>query len=131
MDTQIGAELTLANTTLDAARPRVEAALKGEGFGVLTEIDVRATLKKKLDVDVEPYLILGACNPPLAYKALQIDPMIGLMLPCNVVLRQAGDDVVVSVVDPLAMMNIRGNADLEAVAVEAAGRLKRVQDALA
>ncbi len=130
MDTQIGTELTLTNTTLDAARPKVEAALKEEGFGVLTEIDVRATLKKKLDVDFTPYVILGACNPPLAYKALQTDPMIGLMLPCNVVLRQDGDDVVVSVIDPMAMMTMSGSPELEAVAIDATARLTRVQDAL-
>jgi len=130
MDTTFGTELTLANITIEDARTRVVDALAVEGFGVLTEIDVRATLKKKLDVDFKPYVILGACNPPLAYKALQADPMIGLMLPCNVVVRQEGADVVVSVVDPMAMLDVTGNADLKTVACEAAGRLKRVQDAL-
>ena len=130
MDTQIGTEITLTGTTLDAARPKVEAALKEEGFGVLTEIDVQATLKKKLDVDFQPYVILGACNPPLAYKALQSDPMIGLMLPCNVVLREEGGDVIVSLVDPMAMMDMGGNEALKTVACEAAGRFKRVAEAL-
>ncbi|MFH1532733.1 MAG: DUF302 domain-containing protein [Pseudomonadota bacterium] len=130
MDNPFGTELTLANTNIEDARTKVVDALAVEGFGVLTEIDVRATLKKKLDVDFRPYVILGACNPPLAYKTLQADPMIGLMLPCNVVVRQEGGDVVVSIVDPMAMLDVTGNADLKAVACEAAGRLKRVRDAL-
>ena len=130
MNNAFGTETTLTDTTLEDARARVTAALAAEGFGVLTEIDVRATLKKKLGVDVAPYVILGACNPTLAHHALQTDPMIGLMLPCNVVVREEGRDAVVSVVDPMAMLGAGANPGLEPVADEAATRLGRVLDAL-
>ena len=130
MNNAFGTETTLTDTTLEDARARVIAALAAEGFGVLTEIDVRATLKKKLGVDVAPYVILGACNPTLAHHALQTDPMIGLMLPCNVVVREEGRDAVVSVVDPMAMLGAGANPGLEPVADEAATRLGRVLDAL-
>src|SRR5512144_2191492 len=95
------------HTDWETALQRVTAALKAEGFGVLTEIDVQTTLKKKLDVDFRPYKILGACNPPLAYRALQAAPEVGLLLPCNVTVTQVGEnEIEVSLVDPLAMMDV-------------------------
>lgn len=120
--------------TLDApmseAEARVRASLKDEGFGVLTEIDVRATLKEKLDVDVRPYKILGACNPAAAHRALQAEPLIGTMLPCNVVLHDVGDGRTgVAAVDPVASMSAVENDALGAVAEEIRDRLRRAVDA--
>ena len=108
----------------------VRAALATQGFGVLTEIDVQATMKAKLDVDLAPYLILGACNPPLAHRALQADPSIGLLLPCNVVIRQTDDGIIVEAIDPMTMVTVSGNADLQPIADEAAGMLHAVLAAL-
>jgi uncharacterized protein (DUF302 family) len=102
---------------------RVRAALKEQGFGVLTEIDVRATLKEKLGADLEPYLILGACNPSLAHQALGVDRRIGLLLPCNVVVRTEGDATVVEALDPQVMVTLTGEAGLAPVADEAAALL--------
>ncbi len=110
----------------EEAIPRVKEALKAEGFGVLTEIDVRKTLREKLGAEMEPYLILGACNPPLAHRALEQERDIGLLLPCNVVVRAAGQGSRVEVADPQAMLGIVGNAELNAVADEAKRRLQRV-----
>ncbi len=104
----------------------VRSALADQGFGVLTEIDVQATMKAKLDADLEPYLILGACNPPLAYRALQAEASVGLLLPCNVVVRQTDRGTVVEAIDPMSMVSISGNPALEPVVDEAAGRLKAV-----
>ena len=116
----------LTGVTIDEARTRTTKALQAEGFGVLTEIDVKSTLKKKLDVDTAPYVILGACNPTLAHAALQIEPAIGLLLPCNVVLAQDGADVLVSAASPRAMFSVvEAKGGIEAIAVEAEQRLRR------
>jgi uncharacterized protein (DUF302 family) len=128
--TAVGRTVRL-NTNFEAALARVIAALKVEGFGVLTEIDVKETLKQKLDVDFRPYKILGACNPPLAYRALSAAPEVGLLLPCNVVVAQVEEGVTeVSLVDPLAMLGVVAYADLRVVAEEAAARLDRVAASL-
>jgi uncharacterized protein (DUF302 family) len=106
---------------------RVRTALKEEGFGVLTEIDVRETLKKKCDVDFRKYKILGACNPPFAYKALQIEDKIGTMLPCNVIVQYVRpDEVEVAAIDPIASMQAVKNAALQPVADEVQRKLKKV-----
>ncbi len=114
----------------EAALTRVTEALKAEGFGVLTEIDVQATLKKKLDVDFRPYRILGACNPPLAHRALVAAPEVGLLLPCNVVVAQTETGVEVSLVDPIGMLGFVNRPELEPIAAEARARLERVAQAL-
>ncbi len=105
-------------------------ALKAEGFGILTEIDVQATLKKKLDVDFRKYIILGACNPPLAHQALNTELEIGLLLPCNVIVYEDDGGSVVSIADPIAMLTLADNPSLESVAREARSRLERVITAL-
>jgi len=116
----------------DDAVTRVTEELKNEGFGVLTEIDVKATLKKKLDIDKRPYKILGACNPVLANKALDAEPDIGLLLPCNVIVREDDDgSVVVGFMDPLEVLGLVRRPELEALGAEVKGRLERVRDALA
>ena len=105
--------------------------MKAEGFGVLTEIDVKDTFKKKLDVDFPPYKILGACNPSLAHKALTLTPLVGLLLPCNVTVHQIDDGTSeVSLVDPLVMLGVITNPGLQEVAEEARTRLSRVAAAL-
>lgn len=127
-----GFEQHLPGTTIGAARERVTAALQKEGFGVLTEIDVTATLKKKLDVDVRPYVILGACNPSLAHQALSLEPQIGLLLPCNVVVQEAPEgEVVVSIADPRAMFGMVDNPQLAPIVDDAERRLRRVMRTLA
>lgn len=117
--------------TIASVRPGVEAALKAEGFGILTEIDVQATMKAKLGIDRAPYLILGACNPPLAHRALEADPSVGALLPCNVVLREDGGEIVVEAMDPMAALGIVDAPGVRAVAEEAKARLVRAIDALA
>lgn len=107
------------------------AALADEGFGVLTEIDVQATMKAKLDVDREEYLILGACNPPLAHRALEAEPELGVLLPCNVVVYRTGGRTRVSAVAAEQMLGMVGNEELGPVATEVAQRMQRVLDAVA
>lgn len=114
----------------EEARERVTAALKEEGFGVLTEIDVQATFKKKLDKEFRKYAILGACNPNLAYRALNTDLNVGLLLPCNVIVYEDEAGSVVSIVDPLSMLALADSPGLQPVAQEARARLGRVVDAL-
>lgn len=110
---------------------KVTEALKAEGFGVLTEIDVKATLKKKINVDFKNYRILGACNPPFAYEALQAENKIGTMLPCNVVVQEAEKGKIeVTAVDPVASMMAVNNEDLYPIAEEIRNRLKKVIDSL-
>jgi uncharacterized protein (DUF302 family) len=113
--------------SFESVEERIRSALKTEGFGVLTEIDVGATLKKKLEVDFRPYKILGACNPKMAHQALQAEDKIGVMLPCNVILQDAGEGKVeVAAVDPEASMQAVGNPSLSEIAAEVGRRLRRV-----
>lgn len=116
--------------TFTDAVTRVTAALQKEGFGILTEIDVQATLKAKLDVDFRPYRILGACNPPIAYQALQEEEMIGTMLPCNVIVQDKGDGVEVAAIDPIASMQAIENPRLADIAQQVQAKLKAVIEAL-
>lgn len=116
--------------SFDEAIDKVTEALKNEGFGILTEIDVKETLKKKLDVDFRPYKILGACNPPFAYQALQAEDKIGTMLPCNVVVQQLEDGVEVSAIDPVASMKAVENDKLGEVASVIRNKLKTIIDNL-
>ena len=112
------------------AVPAVRAALKEQGFGVLTEIDVRATMREKLGAEVEPYLILGACNPPLAHRALEVDRTIGLLLPCNVVVRADGDHVLVQALDPALMAEVPEREELRPIAEDAGKRIRAALDSL-
>lgn len=117
---------------VDEADRRVREELQKEGFGVLTEIDVKATLKQKLDVDFKPYKILGACNPPLAHQALSAEADIGLLLPCNVIVYE-GDEAgtsVVAVINPDVQLGITGRDDIQPLAEEVGKRMQRVLDAL-
>lgn len=126
METKLGLAVRL-NTKFEAAITEVTEALKSEGFGVLTEIDVKETMKKKLGVDYGPFKILGACNPNLAHRALTIAPEVGLLLPCNVVVRQVEEGKTeVSLVDPLEMMGFVGKSELQPVAQEARIKMERV-----
>ncbi len=115
---------TVLNLDYDQAVEHTIAALKEQGFGVLTEIDVKATMKAKLDVDFQRYVIIGACNPPLAYQALSTDKSVGLMLPCNVVVYDNGDgSSTVSALNPLAAIGVVGNAGLDTMATAATAKL--------
>ena len=109
---------------------RVREALKAQGFGVLTEINVRATLRDKLGQDIEDYLILGACNPPLAHRALDADRKIGLLLPCNVVVRTAGGQTIIEALNPQVMVEVADQSSLKPVADEATTRIRAALDSL-
>lgn len=124
---------TTLHTSFDDAVERTRQALSQQGFGVLTEIDVKATLKAKLDEDMEDYLILGACNPPLAHRAVSIDRQIGLLLPCNVVVRtdpKNQDTVFVEAMDPQVLVDVTGEAELRPVADEVTTKLQAAIDSL-
>jgi len=134
MKNEISFSVSLPNS-YEKALEKVTAALKNEGFGVLTEIDVKATLKKKIDVDFRRYSILGACNPPLAHKALQSDPLVGLLLPCNVTVEETENGSIVNLVNPKSMLLanplLAENEVLKEVALDAFARLERVAKDLA
>jgi len=125
-----GFNVTLTDS-FDNTVKRVTEALKTEGFGVLTDIDVQATMKAKLNVDGAPYRILGACNPPLAHKAISADPDIGLLLPCNVVVREQPDKKInVGFMDPIAVLKLTDNPAIAEMAKAVRGKLERVRDQL-
>jgi uncharacterized protein (DUF302 family) len=124
---------TALHTSFDEAVRRTREALAAQGFGVLTEIDVKATLKAKLNEDMEDYLILGACNPPLAHRAIDIDRQIGLLLPCNVVVRadpNATDTVLIEAMDPQVLVDVTRDAQMRPVADEVAAKLQTAIDSL-
>ncbi len=120
----------IKDADIDAVETRVRAALTDKGFGVLTEIDVKATMKKKIDVDMEPYRILGACNPKMAYHAIGVEPRVGAMLPCNVILRQVDGGIEVSAIDPVASMQAIDNDELKSVAGEVRDLLAQAVNAV-
>ena len=129
-NTALGRTIYL-DTDMDGALEQVAEALKVEGFGILTEIDVKKTLKAKIDVDFRPYRILGACNPALAHRALSTSSVVGLLLPCNVTVTEVDPNKVeVSIIDPMALVDFTGNSDLQSVADEAKAKLDRVADSL-
>ena len=118
------------NLSYDQAIAKVTEALQKEGFGVLTTIDVKETLKKKLDVDFKRYVILGACNPHFAHQTLQLEENIGLLLPCNVIVYEKDDATVVAAFNPMSMMQLIGNRSIEKIAKDVEARLKRAIDAV-
>lgn len=130
MNPTYGLTKTLSNTSFEDAIERTTAALADEGFGILSEIDVKATLKKKIDVDMPGYTILGACNPPLAHEAIKAEPAIGLLLPCNVVVVEEDDHIVVSAVRPSKMFEVVENPDMQPFAREVEERLERVMESI-
>ncbi len=127
-----GMQVSLQGTPYGEAVEKATAALKEEGFGVLTEIDVRSTLKEKLDAEFRPYVILGACNPPLAKQALETELEVGALLPCNVIVYEdeSGEGSVVSAVEPMTMLGVVDNPGLTPIAEEVKGRLRRVLESL-
>ncbi len=125
MNMQYGFSKTV-NLSYEQAIEKVTEELKKEGFGVLTTIDVKETLKKKLDVDFKRYVILGACNPPFAHKALQAEEEIGLLLPCTVIVYEKENKTVVSIFDPMVMMRVLDNESIKPIAEEVKQRLQRV-----
>ncbi len=125
----IGFQVRL-NVSYDEAVQRTTALLKEEGFGILTTIDVKETLKQKLNADFRRYVILGACNPPLAHRALNADLDVGLLLPCNVIVYEEGAGAVVSLVDPQVMLGVMANPAVEPIANEARAKLQRVAERL-
>ena len=129
MDNSYGISTTTSLPPAEA-EAAVREALAEQGFGILTEIDVQATLKAKLDIDREPYKILGACNPPLANRALEAEQDIGLLLPCNVIVYPSGDGSVVAAIEPMSMVDFTGNEELNSVATEAKERLEKALAAL-
>lgn len=130
-DAKYGITKSLGKVDFNEAIEKVTAALKVEGFGVLTEIDVKATLKKKLDVDFRQYRILGACNPPLAHQSLSAELMIGLLLPCNVVVFEEDDSsITVSAIDPVAMFSVVDRPDVAPLADQVGAKLTRAIEAL-
>ncbi len=132
MNPQLSFQIKLSEN-YDNAVEKVTAALKAEGFGVLTRIDVKATLKEKLDAEFRPYIILGACNPSLAHRALQSEPQVGLLLPCNVTVEEADGGALVSIVNPEAMLGMKPlseNETIGEVAAEARRSLERVAEYL-
>lgn len=124
---------TTVTGSMEDVKEKVRVSLKAQGFGILTEIDMQKTLKEKINVDIEPYLILGACNPKFANRALSADRSIGLLLPCNVVLRETGSSVEVSIQDPEVLFSVvdgGGNADLTQLPLEAKQLLQAALDSL-
>ncbi len=120
---------TISDASFEAVDERVRKSLADNGFGVLTEIDVKATMKKKLDVEMTPYLILGACNPKMAHQAIGLEPRVGAMLPCNVILREVDGGVEVSAIDPVASMTAIDNAELKTVAGQVRDLLSKAVEA--
>jgi len=123
-------ERRLEGVTLAEARARVTEALAAQGFGILTEVDVQATFKAKLNADFRPYVVLGACNPTLAYEALHVEPQIGLLLPCHVVVQEVDGASIVSIINPRVTLGLVGNSALEPVVEQAEQRFQRALDAL-
>ncbi len=125
LNVDYGFTRTFPKTSLTVARERITAALAKEGFGIITEIDIAATMKKKLNVEFMPYLILGACNPQIAHQALSLEPGVGLVLPCNVVVAEQAGDSYVSIIKPEAMFSIIQRSDVAGLVQEVTTRLTR------
>jgi len=129
-DVRYGITRQLPHLSYEDAIPAVTAALNEQGFGVLTTIDIAATLKAKIGADLPPYVILGACNPPIAHRALQAEPSIGLLLPCNVVVAAEGGGAVVAAIDPATMFEVTGRTDMDELIQDVTSRLTAALDSL-